>query len=121
MPTSVVLFLVGLVVFFILLFGAIGYIYVVMSRKIRDPEIKGPALIGTARVLSIAQTGNARVTGTIPHHGCRIALSVQIPGRAPYEVTIVQYLDRLFMRRGGFRASNPGGGLLAVVSREPPR
>jgi hypothetical protein len=93
MPTGLVWMLVGLAVFLIVLFGAIGYIYVVLSKKVRDPQIKGPALIGTGRVLSIEQTALGRNVGTIEHYGCRIALSVQLPGRAPYDVTIVQYLN----------------------------
>lgn len=49
--------------------------------------IRGPVVAGTARVLSLRQFGAVSVNGperTI----CRIGLTVEVPGREPYDVTV---------------------------------
>jgi hypothetical protein len=120
MPTSAVWsIVVGLAIVAIV----VGGVYIV-SRLTRDPQIKGPALNGTGRVLSITQLQRARGTtsqtaraaGAVMCYGCRIALSVQIPGRAPYEVTIVQYLDMTQIP-----AVQPGNTLAVKVDSTNPQ
>jgi hypothetical protein len=55
----------------------------------RETKIRGQALAGTARILAVKQRGTVgnRVS---PHVVCRIRLSVEIPGREPYEATARQ-------------------------------
>jgi hypothetical protein len=68
--------------------GVAGFI-AFMVRLGRDPKIKGPALTGTAQVLTVARRGFA--VGNYPARSAlRIGLRVEIPGRQPYDVTIQQ-------------------------------
>jgi hypothetical protein len=48
------------------------------------PTFSGPALAGTARVVSLE--GTSMTTGA--SHVCDIGLSVEIPGHAPYNVAL---------------------------------
>jgi hypothetical protein len=71
--------------------AAIGIIalLLVLNRVSREePKIKGPAPTGTARVLSM-KTGIA--VGNYPQRiMCRIGLTVEVPGRQPYDVRVRQ-------------------------------
>jgi hypothetical protein len=48
--------------------------------------IRGPVLTGTARVLSLRQFGSTSVNGPT-RQICRFRLTVELPGREPYDVT----------------------------------
>jgi hypothetical protein len=71
--------------------AAVGIIVLLLflNRVSREePKIKGPALTGTARVLSM-KTGIA--VGNYPQRiMCRIGLRVEVPGRQPYKVRVRQ-------------------------------
>lgn len=71
---------VGLAVFLVACFAGPFVV-----RRVR--RIRGPVTPGSARVLSLRQFGSVAVNGparTI----CRIRLSVSVPGREPYNVTV---------------------------------
>ena len=57
-----------------------------VSRMFRSPKFRGPALTGTAQVLSLKRIGSMMVNSLVPQVMCRIALRVDVPGRQPYEV-----------------------------------
>ncbi|MBX9639728.1 MAG: hypothetical protein K2X97_08380, partial [Mycobacteriaceae bacterium] len=61
--------------------------------RIRKPRFAGPALSGVARILS------ARSTGTVinDRYVCKIRLSVELPGREPYEATVRQAVHPIQM------------------------
>ena len=71
--------------------GALIAVYVLYRIRFRQPTIKGPALTGTAQILSVQQT-----TGPM-REGCslalRIALRVEVPGRQPHDVTVDRTVD----------------------------
>lgn len=59
------------------------------------PEITGPALRGTAHVLSMQTTGSTISFSGQDYYVCNIALRVEIPGCEPYDVTIQQRVHLL--------------------------
>jgi hypothetical protein len=59
-------------------------IYLLFMRA-RNPKIRGPALTGTAQVLSLETTGG--VINNV-NYVCRIGLRVEVRGREPYDVTV---------------------------------
>jgi hypothetical protein len=66
--------------------------------KYRDRKLQGPIVNGTAEVLSLKVA--SWVVGN-PGSGwrpCTIGLRVNVPGRAPYDVTIRQKIDSLTLR-----------------------
>ena len=65
--------------------AAIVALAVFVSIRQRQPTIKGPALTGIARVLSLESSG---LGGSDTTHGCKIGLRVEIPGRPHYDVTV---------------------------------
>lgn len=68
-------------------------IVAVSLYRIRKPKFAGPALTGFARILSVQSTG----TVINDRYVCKIALSVEIPGREPYEATIRQAVHPISM------------------------
>lgn len=61
--------------------------------RIRKPRFTGPALTGVARILSVQSTG----TVINDRYVCKISLSVEIPGREPYEATVRQAVHPIQM------------------------
>jgi hypothetical protein len=66
---------------------------VTLYMRSRNPTIRGPALTGTAQVLSIQTTG----TMINQSYVLKIALRVQIPGRQPYDVTVSRQIHPIQM------------------------
>jgi hypothetical protein len=66
----------------------------------RGPKINGPALTGTARILSVRLTGaGGYALGWLgmalsESYVCWTALRVEVPGREPYDVTIRGYVPK---------------------------
>jgi hypothetical protein len=63
---------------------------VFLIRRSRQTKITGPALTGTAQVLSVGSTGYSSKAAfdAYERHFRKIGLRVQIPGREPYDVTV---------------------------------
>jgi hypothetical protein len=61
--------------------------------RTRETKVRGPALNGTAQVLSVRKVGWA--VGTPPNQksACRVALRVNVLGVEPYEVTVHQNFE----------------------------
>jgi hypothetical protein len=74
----------GLVVGFGVPLLVVAGILVLWNVNIRKSRFKGPALTGTARVVSLEGTS----IGTGASLVCKFGLSVTIPGRAPYDVAL---------------------------------
>jgi hypothetical protein len=70
--------------------GFLIYSFVSASRRRRAAQFKGPALTGTAQVLSAAREGGlgGLLQGSHTAVMCRIGLRVEIPGRPQYDVTV---------------------------------
>jgi hypothetical protein len=66
----------------------------IRERKRRNPEIRGPALTGTAQVLSVKQLGGGEHQLTV-----RIGLRVVIPGHQPYDVAVERDVDHIHVPR----------------------
>jgi hypothetical protein len=62
----------------------------------RNPKIRGPALTGTARVLSMKRAGLLD-NDHRPH--VRMKLSVEIPGHEPYDVAVERSVDNIYLPR----------------------
>jgi hypothetical protein len=63
----------------------------IWTTKFMNPEIRGAALTGTARVLSVNRA-------TAPYQArdalaLRIGLRMEVPGRQPYDVTVKRTVD----------------------------
>jgi hypothetical protein len=58
------------------------------SRGDGQPRIKGPALTGTARILSLESTGPSSDSGPV----CKIGLRVEILGHPPCDLTIRRHV-----------------------------
>jgi hypothetical protein len=54
----------------------------------RKPKFRGPALSGTAQVVSLRRIGSMAVNSLVPQIMCRIGLRVDVLGHEPYEVKI---------------------------------
>ena len=68
-------------------------IVAVSLYRIRKPRFTGPALIGIARIQSLASTG----TVINNRYVCKIRLRVEISGHEPYEVTVRQAVHPISM------------------------
>ena len=65
--------------------------------RFRNPRIRGSALTGTAQVLSAQQAVGAREErGDI---AVRVELTVQLPGRQPYDVTVKRRVQLIYLPR----------------------
>lgn len=71
----------------VLLFVAVSF------YRIRKPRFAGPALTGVARILSVQSTG----TVINDRYVCKIRLSVEVPGREPYEAMVRQAVHPIQM------------------------
>jgi hypothetical protein len=81
------------IVIMIAIFGTVG----VMAWRLREPKISGPALTGTAQILSVKQTAGSTQEGrNLP---LQIGLRVQVPGRQPYDVTVKRRVDLVHVAR----------------------
>jgi hypothetical protein len=81
---------------YVILFGssiAIPVFVIVLARRSRNPKIRGPALAGTAQVLSVQTTG----TMINQSYVLRIALRVQVQDRPPYDVTVSRRIHPIQM------------------------
>jgi hypothetical protein len=74
---------VGTAFVFALTIGALIYAVVMQVRMVSPAKFRGPALTGTARVLS-----DRMLFGTNATWQRRLTLRVEIPGRPPYDVKI---------------------------------
>src|ERR1700757_5248294 len=54
----------------------------------REPKFRGPALTGTAQVLSQKCLGTESSNGWLPENMWWIRLRTEVPGRQPYNVTV---------------------------------
>jgi hypothetical protein len=72
---------------------AVPVVVIWYSRKSRNPTIRGPALTGTAQVLSVQTTG----TMINQSYVLRIALRVQVQDRQPYDVTVSRRIHPIQM------------------------
>jgi hypothetical protein len=73
---------------------ALVMLFVAVSLyRIRKPRFAGPALTGIARILSVQSTGAV----INDRYVCKISLSVELPGREPYETTVRQAVHPIQM------------------------
>jgi hypothetical protein len=74
----------------------IAFVAWIFMREIRrrNPEIRGSALMGMARVLSVKQKGANESSLAL-----RIELRVEIPGRQPYDVAVERTVDLIHVPR----------------------
>jgi hypothetical protein len=63
------------------------------DKMLQGPSLVGPALWGTARVVSLQTTGTSiERGGHPPAYQCQIGLRVEVPGSAPYDVAVRQFV-----------------------------
>ena len=70
---------------------AVLALYVFVRIRFRQPTIKGPALTGTAQILSVEQSTGPMREGL--NLALRIGLRVEVPGRQPYDVAVKRTVD----------------------------
>ena len=105
------------------LWVALGYVLTVgplgqwgyLEIKYRETKVRGPALLGTAEVLSVKV--GPWVIGKSGRRPCRLELRVQIPGRETYEVTIRQNLENLTLKS----SVQPGRTVAVQVEEAEPQ
>jgi Protein of unknown function (DUF2510) len=100
---------------------------IIWVRMRRAAQFKGPALTGTAQLLSVARAGGLAAFGVmqgtnsvIPTYTkivCRIGLRVEIPGRAPYDVTVTTPVGNTWLYNA---KRNPGGTYVVQVDSANP-
>ena len=79
----------GLGVFLtIFLVGLAPGIPIALWWMFRTPKFRGPAVTGTAQVLSLRRIGTMSENSMIPQVMCRIRLRVELPGSEAYEVKL---------------------------------
>jgi hypothetical protein len=84
---EILVLLVGLAVIIFLILVFVG----VVAGARRDPKITGPALTGTAQVLSVEDTLARRGDASGQKwYTYLVGLRVEIPGREPYDATVRQ-------------------------------
>jgi hypothetical protein len=84
---EILVLLVGLAVVIFLILVFVG----VVAGARRDPKITGPALTGTAQVLSVEDTLARRGDASGQKwYTYLVGLRVEIPGREPYDATVRQ-------------------------------
>jgi hypothetical protein len=83
----------------------------IRERKLRNPEIRGHALTGTARVLSVEQSGGNETSLAL-----RIGLRVEIPGHHPYDVSVQRSVKVIHVPR-----VQPGATLPVQVDAANPQ
>ena len=90
---------------------------VAQARARRAAEFKGPALSGTAQLLSVDRAGGLAAFGKTYKWEivCRIGLRVEIPGRPPYDVTVTTPVAN-----GWFYDVQPGGTYAVQVDSAHP-
>jgi len=84
---------------------------VIAVMRNRAPKINGPALTGTARILSVKViVWGGYAFGLLglalsESYACRTALRVEVPGREPYDVTVRGHVPKRLYRdlEGGGR------------------
>src|ERR1700729_1352758 len=85
---------------------AVFAVLVFVVKRFRNPKIRGPALTGTAQILSVQPTtGPVRQGGGLP---LRIGLRVQVPGRQPYDVAVKRALGSESKTGSGRWGGGPG-------------
>lgn len=96
MGTSEIVVIVVIVAIFVIAIAFTGLILLFVFKLLRSvgivgPRIKGPALTGTARVLSVKSNWSYSERSFLPQGNIsKIALRVQVPDREPYDVTVTQ-------------------------------
>jgi hypothetical protein len=103
-------FVIGIVIT-IAAFGSVA----VISRRFSNPKIRGPALAGTARVLSVENT-TGPTGGSQNLVSLRIGLTVEVPGRQPYDVTVKRKVELIHLAR-----VQPGATLPVEVDATNPQ
>jgi hypothetical protein len=73
---------------------AVIAIAIIMDRRRRNPRIRGPALMGTGRILSVEQIGGGDHSVAL-----RIELRVEVGGRQPYDVTVKREVEHIHLAR----------------------
>ena len=102
-------------------FGLLSVLLVVFlvaqARVRRAADFKGPALSGTAELLSADRGGGLAAFGKTYKWEivCRIGLRVTIPGRPPYDVTVTTPVAN-----GWFYDVKPGGTYAVQVDSAHP-
>jgi hypothetical protein len=69
----------------------------IAATRFRNPKIRGPALTGTAQILSVQHTTGPSEEGRNLPLG--IGLRVQVPGHQPYDVTVKRTVDLIHVAR----------------------
>jgi len=82
----------------------------------REPKFRGPALTGTAVVLSMRSIGEMAQNSLVPKIMCRIGLRVAVPGREPYDVKVWKTIAPWVMG-----AVRPGATVGVQVDSSNPR
>ena len=67
-------------------------------KAFRGPTFKGQPVAGAGQVMAIQPTGGSIQRGGMPPaYSCQIAVRVQLPGQAPYDATVSQYVDSMLL------------------------
>src|SRR5689334_23837564 len=80
--------------------GAMGLGWLATVAKREMSKIRGPSVTGTAEVLSLRQFGSVGPYGA--RQVCRLRLQVNVPDRAPYEVTVWRNIQAGYVNAGFF-------------------
>jgi hypothetical protein len=109
----------GTAFIFAVLIGAFIFFLVCEVRMARPTRFKGPALTGTAELLSLAPAGGLAAFGATSYRRpvYWIGLRVEIPGRPPYDVTVTTPVGSGWLWE---RAARPGGTYAAQVDSANP-
>ncbi|BDB45086.1 MULTISPECIES: hypothetical protein [Mycobacterium] len=89
-----------------IILALLAFIFV-RDRKRRNPEIRGTALTGTARVLSVKQVGGGGDEHQYRRLTVRLGLRVEIAGRQPYDVDVERDIDLIHVPRVQVGATIP--------------
>ena len=73
---------------------AIIVIAIIRQRGFRNPRIRGPALTGRARILSVEQGGGGENSILL-----WVGLRVEVPGHQPYDVTVNREVQHIHVAR----------------------
>jgi hypothetical protein len=84
--------IVAAIVLVLFIFIRVG----IVERRHKSPEIRGRALSGRARILSVEHTGGG---GESVYHLLRIGLGVEVPGHQPYVVTVNRKVHVIHLAR----------------------
>jgi len=82
---------------FVYILAPLLAVFAIAATRFRNPKIRGPAVIGTAQILSVQQTAGPSEEGR--NLALRIGLRVQVPSWQPYDVTVQRTVELIHLAR----------------------